>query len=118
MPSLGELSTYVDGVLQHPGTSTDYQAAYTTPEARTQNTDVLGGPTNNTTLWYYWTRDARTDYSHWVRRIIPNGGVETDQAYYGAYGVRPALYLSTSGMAIDGATGATAETAYTIMGWN
>ncbi|OGO86418.1 MAG: hypothetical protein A2Y22_02890 [Clostridiales bacterium GWD2_32_59] len=117
LPSLGELADYVDGVLQHPSTVTDYQIAYTTQQARNQS-NYASDPANDTTAWDYWTRDASTAGSFRPRYITDNGMVSHAYAFSGYYGVRPALYLSSSSMTLGAESGATAEAAYTITSFN
>ncbi|OGO84638.1 MAG: hypothetical protein A2Y22_00305 [Clostridiales bacterium GWD2_32_59] len=117
LPSLGELSDYVDGVLQHPSTATDYQISYTTQQARDQS-NYSGDPVNDTAALYYWVRDAYASNSCYVRNVHAVGVVFPDCAYYGNIGVRPALYLSSSSMTLGAESGATAATAYTITGFN
>ncbi|HAN10682.1 MAG TPA: hypothetical protein DCP90_08745, partial [Clostridiales bacterium] len=113
LPSLGELATYVDG---ETSLGTDYQIGYTTQQARDQS-NYESDPANDTTAWYYWTRDAYTAGSYDVRDVRPDGAVDAGSAFVGYHGVRPALYLSESSMTLDGASGLSAENAMTIT-WN
>jgi len=117
LPSLGELSDYVDGVLKHEDETTDYQIAYTTQQARTQS-NFASDPANDATAWYYCTRDAFAAISYNVRNVLTDGTVNSIYAYYGYYGVRPALYLSSSSMTLGAESGTTAGAAYTITSFN
>jgi len=117
--SLGELADYVDGVLVHPSTETDYQIAYTTQQARDQS-NYVGDPANDSTALYYWTRDADPAFSCSIRYVSSGGAVNSsgNGTHYGDVGVRPALYLSSSSMTLGAESGATPATAYTITSFN
>ncbi|HAN09997.1 MAG TPA: hypothetical protein DCP90_05205 [Clostridiales bacterium] len=90
--------------------------AYPTGQAVTQS--ATGGYTNaglNTgAYWYYWLRDSYAPGSCHVRLVSEVGTVDVSVAYIGYRGVRPALFLSPSGMTLDGASGASVGEANTI----
>ena len=117
LASLGELATYVDGVLNHPSTSTKYQIAYTTQQARTQST-YASDPANDTTAWYYWTRDAYTFNSSGVHGINGLLTLGHPEAFSGNFGVRPATFIKSLTLTLDNASGADAFNAYTITSFN
>jgi len=110
-----ELNDYVysNGAL---GDGVAWTKAYPTSEAVTQST--AGGYTdvglNTGAYGYYWLRDSYALNSYYVRYVFASGEVNCNYVYIGNNGVRPALFLSPSGMTLDGASGASAGDAYTI----
>ncbi|OGO83171.1 MAG: hypothetical protein A2Y18_07875, partial [Clostridiales bacterium GWD2_32_19] len=110
-----ELNDYVysNGAL---GDGVAWTKAYPTSEAVTQST--AGGYTdaglNTGAYWYYWLRESYAPYSYSVRVVFADGLVFNNGAYGGTRGVRPALFLSPSGMTLDGASGASVGEANTI----
>ncbi|HAN10219.1 MAG TPA: hypothetical protein DCP90_06365 [Clostridiales bacterium] len=92
---------------------TTYHNSYVTTDALTQS-NSSNDPVNDTTSWYYWIRDAYAAESFYVRRVNSNGMLNYIAANDGNPGVRPAVYLSSSGIILGTESGATAATAYTI----
>ena len=64
--------------------------------------------------WWWWLRSPYSSNSYDVRIVYTDGRSSYDSAYYGEYGVRPALNLS-SGILVSGS--ADSDGAYTIV-WN
>ncbi|HCC06991.1 MAG TPA: hypothetical protein DEP72_02320 [Clostridiales bacterium] len=110
-----ELNDYVysNGVL---GDGVTWTKAYPTGQAVTQST--AGGYTdaglNTGAYWYYWLRDSYASNSCNVRYVYTDGVVDYYYPYISIFGVRPALFLSPSGMTLDGASGASEGEANTI----
>lgn len=48
---------------------------------------------NASTGWYYWLRTPNAAYSYYSRSVNSAGSLDGGSAYYGNYGVRPALNL-------------------------
>ena len=75
---------------------------------------------NNSSLsasqnWWWWLRSPDSSYSYNVRRVNTDGSSNYySHAYYGNYGVRPALNLSSGILVSDSAD---SDGAYTIV-WN
>ncbi|OGO86655.1 MAG: hypothetical protein A2Y22_07000 [Clostridiales bacterium GWD2_32_59] len=107
-----ELNDYVysNGVL---GDGVAWTKAYVTGEAVTQS-NYTSNPTPLTQYWYYWLRDSYAPDSCSVRYVYTDGSVYFNSAYNGNRGVRPALFLSPSGMTLDGASGTSVGEANTI----
>jgi len=106
-----ELNDYVysNGAL---GDGVAWTKAYVTSEAVTQS-NYTSEPTPLTQYWRYWLRDCVSN-SCSVRSVFADAAVNNDSAYYGINGVRPALFLSPSGMTLDGASGTSEGEANTI----
>ena len=62
----------------------------------------------------YWTRTPYAATSDNNRIVNAGGAVSYDGAYYANSGVRPALFLSPSGITLDGASGLTSGAAIQI----
>jgi len=96
------------------GDGTTWYIGKTTAQARSNSEYTSGSLDDDNDPWYYWLRDSYAPNSCNVRHVNADGAVGTDGAYGGLRGVRPALFLSPSGMTLDGASGASAGDAYTI----
>lgn len=64
--------------------------------------------------WYWWLRSPSSSYSDYVRYVNTDGSSYDYGAYYGSFGVRPALNLSSGILVSDTAD---SDGAYTIV-WN
>jgi hypothetical protein len=69
---------------------------------------------NATSNWYWWLRTPYASSSYGARRVYTDGSLNSDGAYFGRGGVRPAYVVSSSILVAD-----TPDTdgAYTIV-WN
>lgn len=64
--------------------------------------------------WGWWLRSPESSYSYYVRGVDRDGSSGYRAAYFGTYGVRPALNLSSGILVSDSAD---SDGAYTIV-WN
>ena len=51
--------------------------------------------------WYWWLRTPNSSYARYVRRVLADGTLHYDNAYYGSLGVRPLCNLSSSILVSD-----------------
>ena len=94
-------------------TADSSRLAYPTAEA------VSKSEYTNTSLaaskaWYYWMRSPYAGYSYSVRYVHSSGALNGHSAFYGSFGVRPALNLSSDILVSDSVD---SDGAYTIV-WN
>ena len=59
------------------------------------NTPSSSKPSSKTTAWYWWLRTPYYSGAYYARIVISGGGLNSDGAYYGRNGVRPALNVPT-----------------------
>lgn len=78
------------------------------------NTPSSSKPSSKTTAWYWWLRTPNSSYAYYVEYVHSNGYLNSRTPYYGNYGVRPALNLSSSLLVSDSTD---ADGCYTVM-WN
>lgn len=113
--SIKELAKYVDGKLKYSNDK-DYHIAYTTSKSRKQSNYRPGFILNDDKdRWYYWTRDAYTDYSNLVRSVNTIKIVYRGNAYNGTNGVRQALYLNIKGATLIDGDGQNPNKAYKVI---
>lgn len=65
------------------------------------NTPSSSTPSSKTTAWYWWLRTPGCSYAYYDRYVHSDGNVNYQTPYYGKYGVRPALNLSSSLLVSD-----------------
>ena len=65
------------------------------------NTPWSSKPSSKTTAWYWWLRTPYYSYTYYAQYVHSNGSLFNRTAYSGAYGVRPALNLSSSLLVSD-----------------
>lgn len=65
------------------------------------NTPSSSKPSSKTTAWYWWLRTPYYSYTCYALYVRSNGSLFNRAAYSGAYGVRPALNLSSSLLVSD-----------------
>lgn len=65
------------------------------------NTPSSSKPSSKTTAWYWWLRTPRYSYANFARHVYSDGSSYYSRAYYGDYGVRPALNLPSSLLVSD-----------------
>lgn len=68
--------------------------AYPTAEA-VANSEYTNSGLSSTKPWYYWLRSPYSGNSYVSRYVYSSGGLSNNVAYYGNYGVRPALNLKS-----------------------
>lgn len=79
------------------------------------NSEYTSGSLSASQPWWYWLRSPIGSISYYVRRVTSDGTLNSgNSAYYGYYGVRPALNLSSSILVSDSPD---SDGAYTIV-WN
>lgn len=76
-----------------PGFTSDAaRVAYPTAEA-VVNSSYTNASLNANSGWYWWLRTPNAGYSYSSRSVYSSGSLNNYSAYYGYYGVRPALNL-------------------------
>lgn len=103
-----------EGKLLAMFSSDTSRLAYPTAEAVTKSeykdtTNLLASKP-----WYWWLRTPYAGYSYVARSVNSSGALDNYIAYYGHYGVRPALNLSSEILVSDSPD---ADGAYAIL-WN
>ena len=78
------------------------------------NTPSSSKPSSKTTAWYWWLRTPHCSNAYYARTVYTAGSLDYFNAYYGNYGVRPALNLSSSLLVSDSTD---ADGCYTFV-WN
>lgn len=58
-------------------------------------------PSGTTAGWYWWLRTPNAGYAYNVRYVNTDGTLRSNNAYYGNYGVRPALNLKSEILVSD-----------------
>lgn len=111
---LANENNIVEGKLLAMFSDNTSRIAYPTAEAVTKS--EYKDATNLVTSkpWYYWLRSPFASYSHNARLVSASGTLSNSGAYYGYYGVRPALNLSSDILVSDTTD---SDGAYTIV-WN
>lgn len=92
--------------------------AYPTQEL-ISNTSASSKPANTSTAWYWWLRSPHSGYSSTVRLVNTVGSLDFSYAFYGYFGVRPALnFMGGIGVELgaDGIYDLVFNTAPTISG--
>lgn len=65
------------------------------------NTPSSSTPSSKTTAWHWWLRTPGFSYAYYVLYVHSNGYLNYRTPYFGKYGVRPALNLSSSLLVSD-----------------
>lgn len=81
-------------------TSNSARIGYVTQQCFS-NTPSSSKPSSRTTAWYWWLRTPYYSGAYGARIVRSAGSLYYGIAYYGSYGVRPALNLSSSLLVSD-----------------
>ena len=87
--------------------------AYPTAEAVSASEYTDSG-LNASSSWSWWLRTTRADFSYYARCVSKSGVLSNGNAYYGHYGVRPALELGSGILVSDSVD---TDGAYIIQWW-
>lgn len=97
---LGQENSISEGAAWGYYTSDSARIAYLTQQCYS-NTKSLSKPSSKTTAWYWWLRTPHYSFAYIARIVYSSGCLSGRSAYYGDYGVRPALNLSSSLLVSD-----------------
>ena len=78
------------------------------------NSEYTAGDLSASQNWWWWLRSPNSSYASNVRYVYSDGSLNNNIAYYGNWGVRPALNLSSDILVSDAPD---SEGYYTII-WN
>lgn len=81
-------------------TSNSARIGYVTQQCFS-NTPSSSKPSSKTTAWYWWLRTPNYSSAYGARRVYSDGSLRGSYAYFGDFGVRPALNLSSSLLVSD-----------------
>lgn len=87
--------------------------AYPTAQA-VSNSEYTNSSLSASQPWYWWLRSPHSSDAYYVRYVYSDGSLGSNSAYYGYWGVRPALNLSSDILVSDSPD---SEGYYTII-WN
>lgn len=97
---LGNENGIAEGTQWPLFTDNESRKAYPTAEAVSQST-YTNSSLSATQPWYYWLLTPGAGYAHYVRFVMSDGGLGRNSAWYGHYGVRPALFLAPDTLVSD-----------------
>lgn len=106
-------NSVAEGTLWSYFTSADRRKCYPTAEAVSKS-EYTNSSLSVTQYWWWWLRTPYASGARLARRVGTDGSLGDGDAYYGDFGVRPALYLGSGNLVSDSTD---TDGAY-ILQWN
>ena len=97
---LGNENGIAEGTQWPLFTDNESRKAYPTAEAVSRST-YTNSSLSATQPWYYWLLTPYAGYANRVRDVNSDGSLSSYSAWYGSYGVRPALFLAPDTLVSD-----------------
>lgn len=110
---LSNENSVAEGALWSYFSSAARRQCYPTAEA-VSNSEYTSSSLNASSYWYWWLRTPYAGNANFARHVNTDGGLSNSYAYFGCYGVRPALYLESGNLVSDSTD---TDGAY-ILQWN
>ena len=89
-----------EGSLWSYFNSASRRQCYPTAEAVSKST-YTSSSLSASQYWWWWLRTPYAGYASYARFVGTDGSLNHHNAYYGYFGVRPALYLASSNLVSD-----------------
>lgn len=89
-----------EGSLWSYFNSASRRQCYPTAEAVSKST-YTNSSLSASQYWWWWLRTPYAGYAGSARIVGTDGGLSYSNAYFGSFGVRPALYLASSNLVSD-----------------
>lgn len=97
---LGNENGIAEGTQWPLFTDNNSRLAYPTAEA-VSNSEYTSSSLNASSPWWWWLLTPYAGGAHGVRFVASDGSLYWDRAYFGSYGVRPALFLAPGTLVSD-----------------